>query len=142
MRSDNPAKYMVDSTVLRNIAASDAGFWRIITRMMVAGIGNINISAIAAAEIHKAIHNHKLTRVERDKLSHWLGVLEVTNFDSGAAKTAGELTASHGRTGKTTPKPDYMIAGHAVHLRRILITSNTRHFEGFPGLKLENWLKP
>ena len=142
MPSSERQEYMFDATVLRNIAASGAGFWRIIIRIMVAGYRNICISALGAAELHKAINNHKLKRAERATLSNMLGLFEIVPFDATAAKVSGELTATHGRAGKTTPRPDYMIAGHAVHIGRILVTSNTKHFEGFPGLKLENWLKP
>lgn len=142
MRSGERPRYMLDATVLRNIAASDAGFWRILIRMVLAGQKNICISAMAAAELHKAINNHKLVRAERGKLQSMIGMFDIVGFDAEAAKVAGELTATHGRAGKTTPRPDYMIAGHAVHLGCVLVTSNTKHFEGFPGLKLENWLSP
>jgi len=83
---------MFDATVLRNIAASGAGFWRIIIRIMVAGYRNICISALAAAELHKAINNHKLKRAERATLSNMLGLFEIVPFDATAAKVSGELS--------------------------------------------------
>jgi len=132
-------KYMLDATALRNIAARDTGAIKIMFRMALVGFGKIGISAIAAAEIHKAIDNHKLTRFERGLLESWLNLFKIMPFDAAAAETAGRLAAKHGRGGRTTPKPDYLIAGHAVQLGCVLVTNNTRHFAGFPGLKLEDW---
>jgi len=34
---------------------------------------------------------------------------------------------------------DQLIAGQARYLGATLVTSNTKHFEHVPGLRLENW---
>jgi predicted nucleic acid-binding protein len=35
---------------------------------------------------------------------------------------------------------DLCVAAIAVRHRYVLITGNVRHFQGIPGLKVENWL--
>lgn len=134
-------KYLFDATVLRNIAANDKGFMNIYIRMASAGVTNIELSSIAAAENFKAVHNHRLTRAERETIERWIRIIKIAPFDAGAAEKAGALFAQHSRKGKTTPTPDFMIAGQAVHLGYTLVTNNTKHFTGFPGLKLEDWLR-
>jgi tRNA(fMet)-specific endonuclease VapC len=34
---------------------------------------------------------------------------------------------------------DALIAGHALSLRAVLVTNNTRHFSRIAALKTENW---
>jgi tRNA(fMet)-specific endonuclease VapC len=34
---------------------------------------------------------------------------------------------------------DTMIAGHAIAVGAVLVTSNERHFVRIPGLRIENW---
>ena len=135
-------KFMLDSNVLRSIAANDAGFWRIIEKVTGYGYDNLCLSAIVAAELHKAANNHKLTRKERDTIKAWMELLKIVPFGADAAQVSGELAAKHSRLGGAVTKPDYMIAGHAVQLGCVIVTNNIKHFEGFPSLKIQNWIKP
>lgn len=65
--------------------------------------------------------------------------LMVLDFDSTAAQHYGRLRALLEVAGTPISPMDMLIAAHAVALRAILITNNTREFRRVPGLKVENW---
>jgi tRNA(fMet)-specific endonuclease VapC len=135
-------KFMLDSNVLRHIAAQEDGHQNITTRILEVGISNLSISVVVSAEVHKAIHNHKLQRTERAILRGLLSSLNVISFDEAAAETAGTMAAKSIRRGKILPGNDYLIGGHALHLGCTLVTDNIKHFDGVIGLKVQNWLRP
>lgn len=135
-------KYMLDANVLRHIAAKERGFENILLRIREVGVKNLWLSVIVAAELYKAINNHKLERAEREALKKMLDALTVFHFDIDEAMEAGELAAEASRKGITIPSPDYLIAGHALSLGCVVVTDNVKHFAGIEGLRVENWIRP
>lgn len=134
-------KYMLDSNVLRHIAARDTGYKNIIGNIQRVGVKRLCVSAIVAAELHKAINNHKLERVERQAIQSMLDAVSVFDFGEDEAAVAGEMAAAASRKGRAIPSPDYLIAGHALNLGFVVVTDNDKHFSGIPDLTVENWRK-
>ncbi len=66
--------------------------------------------------------------------------LTILSFDAGTAPIFGRLKAAQERAGRPRQEPDLQIAAIALQHRLVLVTGNTRHFKGIPGLKVENWL--
>ena len=62
--------------------------------------------------------------------------LPIVPFDDAAAVEFKSLRKSHRRIGAM----DLKIAATALIQQALLLTANLRHFEGIPGLRVENWL--
>ena len=134
--------YMLDANVLRHIVHEQAGYLNIFERMAEVGMGSLSISAVAAAELHVHINSKTSQRIHRQQLASYLGHLKIEPFNKKAAEASGILQASRQSKGSQLPSPDYMIAGHALALSRVIVTDNTKHFDGIIGLKVQNWLRP
>ena len=67
-------------------------------------------------------------------------VSTILPFERDDARAYGQLRASLERKGRPRFEPDLQIAAIARIQWLIMVTGNVRHFEGIPGLKVENWL--
>jgi tRNA(fMet)-specific endonuclease VapC len=67
-------------------------------------------------------------------VANWLPV----SLDGQDWETAADIWAERHRVGKPIQDADLLIAVTALKADAILVTNNTRHFEGL-GLLLENW---
>ena len=97
------------------------------------------ISSITAYELQKGIQI-KGPGVWSNDLQAFLDLSLVVPFGSEAARAAANVTASLKKQGKPSGLADELIAGHAISLGMTLVTNNAKHYEGIPGLKIENWL--
>lgn len=68
-------------------------------------------------------------------LVQWLPVDEAT------ALLAAELSAELRRNGREIGLTDTFLAATASARGLIMVTRNTRHFDGIAGLKVENWFQ-
>lgn len=66
--------------------------------------------------------------------------LTILPFETEDARTYGRLRASLERKGRPRFEPDLQIAAIALRRRLTVVTANVRHFQGIPGLRVENWL--
>ena len=66
--------------------------------------------------------------------------LKILPFDEHSALVYGKLRAKLEKRGLAKSEPDLRIAAIALQHRFILVTGNTRHFQGIPRLKIENWI--
>lgn len=66
--------------------------------------------------------------------------LTILPFDRAEARTYGRIRAALERKGRPRFEADLQIAAVALTRRLTVVTGNVRHFEGIPGLKVENWL--
>lgn len=70
------------------------------------------------------------------RLDAFVRLLNVREFDEGAAETYGMIAKTIGVKRKSF---DRLIAAHALSLGLTLITNNEADFADVPGLKVENW---
>lgn len=68
-----------------------------------------------------------------------IGRLQVLPFDTDAARWLASERARLAAIGRPPPLLDGQIAATAVTRNLTLVTRNTRDFECFDGLRLENW---
>lgn len=66
--------------------------------------------------------------------------LAVLPFDASAAWRYGEVRAALERRGSPIGDADLRIAAIALSRELTMVTTNVRHFERVPGLRVENWL--
>ena len=73
------------------------------------------------------------------RLERFLLDFEVIAFDRESARPYGPLRAALQAQGMPIGPMDFLIAAHALALKAILVTNNTREFLRVPGLALEDW---
>jgi tRNA(fMet)-specific endonuclease VapC len=95
------------------------------------------VSTITVMELTHGVEKRQskeLAAVVRD----FLCAIGVLPFDQEAARHAGAVRASLEKTGFVLDAVDSQIAGHALALDLILISSDSA-FKKVRGLKLKNW---
>jgi predicted nucleic acid-binding protein len=98
-------------------------------------------SAVNAAEIYFGV----LRKEGRaDLLRHFeaeiLPRLTILPFDRDSARVFGRIKAELERKGLPRFEADLQIAAVAIANNLTLVSGNTRHYTGVPGLRVENWL--
>ena len=99
----------------------------------------LGISAVTLYELRVGVEKSRDAAANRKLLADALAPFEALPFDDPASQEAARVRAELERKGKGIGPYDTLIAGHALALGAILITSNTREFSRVRGLKLENW---
>jgi tRNA(fMet)-specific endonuclease VapC len=102
-------------------------------------LGDIGVSSVVAAELAFGVAKSGSAR-NRQALEMFLAPLEIVPFDAAANWVYGDVRADLERRGTPIGSLDSMIAAHALCLRSVLVTNNTREFAKVPGLLLDNWV--
>ena len=100
----------------------------------------LGISTVTLYELRVGVEKTRDTAANRKLLTDALAPFDVLPFDDPAALEAAKVRAELEKKGKGIGPYDTLIAGHALALGAILITSNTREFSRVRGLKLEDWM--
>lgn len=96
------------------------------------------VSSITVAELRYGA-DRKASKRLHDLVSNFLSEVEVLDFDNDAAAIFGRIASLLAERGSPIGDFDVLIAAHAISLKRVLVTNNTKHFSRVPGLKIENW---
>ena len=99
---------------------------------------DICISSITASELLFGIRK-KNSQPLTDKVTAFLGIVRIVDFDIGAAEHYSEIRLALESGGNPIGNMDVLIAACARSIGATLITNNVRHFSKVPGLMLENW---
>lgn len=112
----------------------------VINRFKSLHVGDLCISSVTLAElmygVEKSQHHHK----NKAALEEFILPLDIMPFDDEAARHFGTIRTTLEK--KCTPigPLDLMIASHAQHLNKILVTNNVKEFDRVPDLVVENWV--
>ena len=126
------ARYMLDTNVLIHaMRGTDDG---LIERMEACLAGELVISAITLGELE---HGWRAGHGDRGASEPFLALVPVLPFDAVAAAGFGAVMAG-------LPKPkrrtyDRQIAGHALSLGLIVVTSDASGFADIVALQVEDW---
>ena len=96
------------------------------------------ISAITLAELRHGA-DRKGSRRLHSLIDTFAAAIEIVPFEETAATEFGRIGSALAEQGTPIGESDVLIAAHAVALRCVLVSNNTRHFSKVPGLLLENW---
>ena len=136
--------YLFDTDVLSALAKKNRPEG-LMKRLAATPVAAQFTSAITAAEIYHGLYRLR----EGDGLGARLlkffegqvfPRLTILPFDHADAKTYGRIRAALERRGRPRFEADLQIAAIALTRRLTVVTGNVRHFDGIPGLKVENWL--
>jgi tRNA(fMet)-specific endonuclease VapC len=100
----------------------------------------LRMSAITLAELRFGIAKSAHSKRASANLRVLLTKISALPFDEAATKRYGILRAHLEGHGAPIGPLDTLIAAHALALRRVLVSHNTREFRRVPGLKVEDWL--
>ena len=110
----------------------------VLARFEKYSLGDIGLSSVVAAELAFGVAKSNSPR-NREALEMFLAPLSVLPFDADAVWAYGDLRADLERRGTPIGSLDTLIAAHALSVKAILVTNNTREFAKVPGLQLDNW---
>ncbi len=74
-------------------------------------------------------------------IEEFLLTVDVMQTDLPILKKFGELKSSLRKEGHLLPDADILIAATTSEKANLLVTGNTRHFERFTNLNIENWIQ-
>ena len=133
-------KYMLDTNTCVYLTEGEESRWvRVNARLALCQRGEAVMSAVTLAEMRQGIALAKSDQQREHRayaLSAILAYVPVLPFDAAAADCCEQL-GEFAR--KRERENDKLIAAHAFQKKLILVTNNLRHFNRFPGLRLENW---
>lgn len=96
------------------------------------------MAAITAAEllhgVERATIEHRAARSAR--VERYIAEVEVIDFDLGVARRYAALWAGFEAGGTKPDAHDLQIAATALHCDLAFATTNTKHFDFIPGLRL------
>lgn len=102
-------------------------------------VGEVVLSAVTYAELEYGVacsgEREAQNRAALDALAR---DIPVAPFDTAAGHAYGPVRLATRR--RQRDALDKLIAAHAIALDVTLVTNNTGDFEGYPGLRLENWV--
>jgi predicted nucleic acid-binding protein len=81
------------------------------------------------------------THLSSRVLDQFLTRVRCLPWDERAATHFASIAVELHRSGIPVGSMDTMIAGHAIAVGAVLVTSNERHFARVPGLSIENWTR-
>jgi len=133
--------YLLDTDILTNLMRERPSVG-LVAKLATTPVSEQFTSSISLGElIYGAFKLERRTRLFLDRISILFPAdRPVLSFDSAAARTYGEIRAELERRGTPAGDADTRIAAIALVHHLTVVTGNTRHFERFPGLKVENWL--
>jgi tRNA(fMet)-specific endonuclease VapC len=136
--------YLFDTDVLSQLAKKRRPEG-LMSRLATTPLAVQFTSAVNVAEIYHGIYRIEGEGGPRESLLEFFDAqvfprLTILAFEREDARAYGRLRASLERKGRPRFEPDLQIAAIALRHRLTVVTGNVRHFEGIPGLRVENWL--
>jgi predicted nucleic acid-binding protein len=104
-------------------------------------LDHLAIPTIVLGELYAGAFKHPASDRILGLIDELLSEVHVLDFDADCAKEFGRLRGESLRCGTPYSTVDLMIASVAIVHNLTLITHNTRHFQGIPRLRFDDWLK-
>lgn len=131
-------KYMLDTNICIHLIERQPP--QVMARFEVLNHGDVVMSVVTFAELRHGVERDlKHKAAAQRALAMLQGFIPVMPFDVDAAVCYGELAAAVPNRRKDAL--DRLIAAHALGLDVVLVTNNEADFKGYPGLRVENWVK-
>ena len=131
-------RYMLDTNICIHLIQQRPP--EVLERFRSLSYGDVVLSVVTLAELRYGVErNPQLKETAERALALVLSFLPVVPFDNDAAVSYGVLAAAV--RDRKRDALDRLIAAHATSLDLTLVTNNEADFRGYPGLRVENWLK-
>jgi len=128
-------KYLLDTCICISMFRNEG---HVREKLLNVGLENCYISEITIAELYFGLakaenKKHKLEDIKR--VQQMFKVIPAYS----SFKEYGEIRHSLEHTGLRVDQFDLLIGATAIHHQMTLVTSNLKHFERMPGIKIESW---
>jgi tRNA(fMet)-specific endonuclease VapC len=104
-------------------------------------VGDVGISSITVSELYYGACKSKKIKQNIVRLEEFLYPFEILNYDENASKEYGKLRTRLEKKGQLIGPLDMLIAAHALSLKLIIITNNSKEFKRINSLQVENWVQ-
>ncbi|WP_439640726.1 type II toxin-antitoxin system VapC family toxin [Nevskia sp.] len=112
---------------------------QVIERLEALHQGEAAMSLVTYAELRAGIEMQSRQRDQDERvLAELIGLIPVLPLDKAVAEAYGRLRAAV--PDRRRNAFDRLIAAHALAVDAVLVTNNEADFEGYPGLRVENWI--
>jgi len=108
-------------------------------RLLNVGIESIAISVITVGELFFGAYNSAQVDKNLVQVHTFISQVSVVQLGLNALQLFGELKTYLRKQGKPLADFDLLIAATALIEKRILVTSNLRHYQHISGIQIENW---
>jgi tRNA(fMet)-specific endonuclease VapC len=131
--------YLLDTNIRSEHLRRPAG----LTHRFVLHSGRLYTASVSLAELYDWAYGRSDPSPTLAAIQYLLTYeVNLIAFDADCAADFGRLRVDLRRQGINVDNMDLLIAVTARVYDRTLVTHNTRHFQGIPGLRLEDWLTP
>jgi len=96
---------------------------------------------MSVAELFYGVQKSANTSANLELVEQFILTVPVIITDLPVCRRFGELKSGLEKGGTPLTDADILIAATALSSCDALVTGNTNHFERFPGLRLENWIR-
>jgi predicted nucleic acid-binding protein len=104
--------------------------------------GQLHISVISVGELYSGALRARASPRLLSIVTDLLGELHIIDACTDVAFVFGTIRASILDQGLPGPDLDLLIAATALVYDLTLVTHNTAHYAGVPGLRLADWARP
>ena len=132
------ARYMLDTNICIYLMKNQP--MEVAERFAQCSVGDVVISAITYAELQFGVAASKSPASERANLENLIEDIPVAPFDAAAGIAYGSIRLA--TRDSRADHLDKLIAAQAAALGVTVVTNNLRDFAKYPGVVVENWLKP
>jgi tRNA(fMet)-specific endonuclease VapC len=129
-------QYMLDTDT---VSFALRGQGQVAARLLEHRPSELCMSSIAVAELRFGAEARRSQKLH-NLISTFAAAIAVLPFDQPAADHFAAVAASLARRGVPIGTFDTLMAAHALSLRLIFVTNNTKHIRRVVGLKTENWV--
>ena len=131
-------KYLLDSNICFYLMRHQPP--EVADRFAQCFVGDVVISAITLAELEYGVSCSGTAEAQnRQALDSLLEDIVAAPFEGQAAKAYGPVRQATRE--RKRDALDKLIAAHAIALGATLVTNNEADFAGYPGLRVENWVR-
>lgn len=131
-------RYMLDTNICIHLIHDHPR--NLVERFEELTYGDACLSSVVLAELRYGVEKKPEIRSRSlSALNAMLSFFPVLSFDTAAAESYGVLRMAS--PDRRRDALDRLIAAHALSRDLVLVTNNTRDFEGYPGLIVENWIR-
>ena len=131
-------RYMLDTNICIYLIKNQPP--QVLRRLEALHRGEVMMSVVTYAELCAGLEMQAVNRdIDAQVLSLLVSKIPVLPFTAADARQFGVLRAAV--RDRSRHAMDRLIAAHAVSTGCILVTNNETDFEGYPGLRLENWTR-
>jgi tRNA(fMet)-specific endonuclease VapC len=131
--------FVLDTTVMSALMRADVVAAR---HLLATRPGDVGVPQPVLAELHYGLARlpaSKKKRLLEDRLAVLLQSLSRLAWDDAVSERFGEAKAALEARGERVDDFDLAIAAHALALDATVVTSNTKHFDRIPRLRVVRW---